>query len=312
MDEATMQERYDATRVLVTGASGFIGTHLCKRLANLGAEVHGVSRREQSEKGVLWWRGDLADADDASRVVQGVRPDYVFNLASVVAGARDMAMVQPAFEGNLASAVHLMVAAAEAGVTRFVQMGSQEEPAHGDVPASPYAAAKAAATAYAHMFHSLYRFPVVHLRVFMVYGPAQRDLTKLVPYSILETLHGKPPKIGSGTRQVDWIYVDDVVNACLTAGAAPDIDGESLDVGTGTSATIREVVEKIVEQINPELTPEFGAVADRQNEVVRVANPVRSDEQMGWAPKVDLDEGLRRTISWYRSQVDAGLIKAKG
>jgi len=132
MDEATMQERYDATRVLVTGASGFIGTHLCKRLANLGAEVHGVSRREQSEKGVLWWRGDLADADDASRVVQGVRPDYVFNLASVVAGARDMAMVQPAFEGNLASAVHLMVAAAEAGVTRFVQMGSQEEPAHGD------------------------------------------------------------------------------------------------------------------------------------------------------------------------------------
>lgn len=310
-DGDNMIERLAGTRVLVTGASGFIGGRLCMRLAEAGAEVTGLSRHPQPGGAIRWLACDVSDEAEVRKAVAEARPEIVYHLASHVAGARGAEWVAPTFHANLASTVYLMSAALEAGVSRFVQTGSQEEPdgAGGDtVPTSPYAAAKWAASAYARMFHALYDFPVVHLRVFMVYGPGQKDLKKLVPYTILEALAGRAPKIGSGTRRVDWVYVDDVVRAMLLAATAPGAAGKSVEIGTGVLTTVREVVEMAAAAANPAVVPEFGAAADRKMEVERAADPSPAKALLGWTPEVAVPEGLMRTAAWYRQALEEGRL----
>ena len=167
---------------------------------------------------------------------RNIRPDIIFHLASHVKGAPNLEHVLPTFHSNLQSTVNLLTLAAEKGCRRMVLTGSlaEPEPENGELfPSAPYAAAKWASSGYARMFHALYQLPVVIARVFMVYGPAQQDLTKLIPYVTLSLLRGETPKITSGGRLVDWIYVSDVVDGFVALGQAPGIDGATLDLGFG-------------------------------------------------------------------------------
>jgi UDP-glucose 4-epimerase len=296
-------------KILITGASGFIGSHLCRRLLERGAEIHGVSRNKHFDMAseIRWWQGDLADLETVRYLLGSIRPELIFHLASYVKGARDLSNVLPAFHSNLVSQVNLLAVACELGCERFISTGSMEEPARANshvAPSSPYAAAKWAASAYGRMFYTLYQFPVVLLRIFMVYGPAQRDLSKLIPYVVLSLLRGKPPQITSGSRKVDWIYIDDVVEALLAVARAPDIEGATIDIGTGNLASIRKVVQILVNLINPNIAPQFGALVDRRMEQEPVANMEDSRAKIGWIPKVTLNEGLKLTAKWYRSKLD--------
>lgn len=305
-----MEEYFRGRAVLITGASGFIGAALSRRLRALGATVHGVSRqpRNDGDGCDCWWRGNLAEIDDARRLMTAVRPATVFHLASHVTGVRDVALVPVTLRDNLVSAVHLLVAATETGCGRILLAGSLEEPdpaPGGSVPASPYAAAKFAASSYARMFHALYGTPVVLLRLFMVYGPGQADEKKLIPYVIRMLREGRAPELSSGRRRVDWIYVDDVVEACLAAARAPGVEGETLDVGSGTLASVRDVVERLVAETGSSARPRFGAFPDRPLEPERVADVARTRARIGWAPRVDLAEGLARTVAWYRKAEEA-------
>jgi len=292
------------TTVLVTGASGFIGSHLCRRLRAIRATLYAVSRSPQPDvPGIRWRRADIADAGAMKRVFAESKPDYVFHLASLVSGARDLAFVEPTFSANLLSTVNVLICAAETGCKRVILTGSLEEPLGETepVPCSPYAAAKFAATAYARMFHALYGIPVVMLRLFMVYGPAQRDLRKLVPYATLAMLRGERPKISSGTRLVDWIYVDDVVESMVRAAIADTTVGKLIDIGSGELVSIRDVVEKLAAIVNPAIAPEIGAITDRPLEQVRRANTTLAHDVLGWKRSVSLEDGLRRTVDWYRA-----------
>lgn len=299
-------------RILITGASGFIGSHLLRRLVEQGtAELHAISRRRQPGAGtaVRWWEGDLADQAQVRTLLSRIRPDVIFHLAGHVAGTRDLELVMPTFQSNLASTVYLLDAAARMGCRRFILTGSLEEPdaaRPGEVPASPYAAAKWAAGAYARMFHALFAFPVVVLRVFMVYGPAQRDERKLIPYVIHSLLSSEPPKLTSGMREVDWIYVDDVVDGFLAAAATAGIEGSTLDLGSGELAPIRMVVERLTDMINPQISPLYGAIADRPFEQIRIADAARTESMLGWRAQVPLNDGLARTVEWYRRRAGAG------
>ncbi len=305
---------FSGSRVLVTGGSGFIGSMLCERFCGLGATVFSVSRGTQSTPGscVSWRRGDLADSGFVDELFKSIKPDFVYHLASEVTGSRELNLVLPTMRGNLVSAVNILVAATGNHCRRIVMAGSLEEPDESEqaaIPCSPYAAAKWAASGYARMFHALYQTPVVLARLFMVYGPGQKDLRKLVPYVTLSLLQQEIPELASGTREVDWIYVKDVVNGLLLAGLTAGIDGTTVELGSGQLATIREVAETLRDIINPEIQPRFGALADRPMEQVRVARVKKTYEQLGWCPEYSLRQGLEGTVAYYRERLADGRIE---
>jgi len=307
---AEFAEAVAGRRVLVSGATGFIGWHLCEALAASGVEVHGVSRTARSKDlapGCTAWAVDLTDVDAVRGLVREVRPRLIYHLAGMVSARQDRELTLPMLHANLIGTVHLLLAASEIGCERMVSLGSSEEPvgaAGNDIALSPYAAAKAAGTLYARMFWNLYSLPVVVVRPFMTYGPRQEQ-TKLIPYTIRCLLRGEAPHLSSGSRVADFIYVLDVVRGLLRAGLRPGIEGKTIDLGTGTGTTVREVAELLVELSGSTARPVFGAVPDRPGERRQVADTEPARRYLGWAPLCSLREGLVQTVSWYRNAVVA-------
>jgi UDP-glucose 4-epimerase len=298
-----------STRVLVTGASGFLGAAVCRLLHSRGAEVHGVSRQPRADASsapsvARWWHCPLGELEFTRRLLSEIRPAYVFHLAGAVTGVRDLAAVLPTFEGNLAATVNLLTAAAEQSAPpRFVMAGSLEEPDDASQPpSSPYAASKLAAWQYARMFQWLYGLSVVVPRVFIVYGPGQEDPKKLIPYVVTSLLRNESPKLSSGTREIDWIYVDDAAEGLLAAAHARDVT-ERVDLGSGQLVTTRGLVERLAALVPSAGKPLFGALPDRPMEQVRVADVAKTTRLIGWSPRTPLDGGLRRTVDWLTARV---------
>jgi UDP-glucose 4-epimerase len=291
-------------RMLVTGGSGFIGLHLCRALLGAGYEVHALSRSEPkiSDSRLQWHQVDLTDSEATGRTFARIRPDLVWHLCSYAQGERDLSLVLPTFRGELETTVNVLSSATESGCSRLVMAGSLEESDPSDVPSSPYAAAKAASRTYAKMFHRLYGLPIVMTRIFMTYGPGQ-SAKKLIPHCIDTLLQGRPLKIASPSRKVDWLYVEDVVQGLLAVAAAPDLEGKSVDLGSGEMVEIREVVHRIQRLINPGASIEFASSPGRALEQVRCADSAKTYALTGWRPTSSLDAGLTRTVESYARTV---------
>lgn len=292
-------------RVLVTGARGFIGTRLCRRLVEQGAVVQAISSctAPPARIGIAWSRVDLADAAAVQRIVASSSPDVVFHLAGHVTGSHNIDAVQPTLIGNLLSTVHVLSAAAKAGAPRVVVAGSMREPEQSGTDTrfgSPYAVSKWAASGYARLFNELYELPVIVARLMMVYGPEQWDSTKLVPYVVTSLLEGRSPALTSGAARADWVYVDDVADGLL--GAATVADGQEVEIGSGQLTAVRTVVEEIASLVGPSVPLEFGTLPDRPFERARPARVEDARKLFGWVAKTSLEDGLRQTVDWYRAQ----------
>ncbi len=290
-------------RVLVTGATGFIGGHVVELLHHVGCEVHAVARRSGPTvpfgTPLTWHRADLTDAVATAEAVEAARPEVIVHLASLVKGARDADLLLPMFAANTASAVHLLDAARRFGVGRVLLAGSLEEPDEpGQPAASPYALSKSAAHLYGDHYRATTAVEVVNLQIFMVYGPAQLDEAKLIPYVIRSLQAGVAPSLSSGTRLVDWIYVGDVAEGIARASTG-EAATDPVPLGTGSPATVRDAVEMLVELASVDVEPHFGSVADRSREVEKVADIDTTRQLLGWVPAVDLREGLAATLRWY-------------
>ena len=288
--------------MLVTGATGFVGRHLVPRLGAAGARVYATTRAPRTTRvarsDVRWVPLDLTDDAALLDVVRTVQPDVVVHLGGRVSGAVDPHLVLPTFGTLLASSVALLSAVQDGDVGRLVLVGSTDEPCAGGTPASPYSAAKAAMTAYAKLYAEAFAAPVVCVRPSETFGPGQAP-TKLLPYTAAAVLRGERPRLTSGTRRGDWIYVDDVVDGLLTAARdAPD--GAEVDLGTGRLRSNREVVEGLLAALGTDIRPVWGALPDRPGEPERAADLTHTIDVLGWRPRVSLGEGLQRTADAAR------------
>lgn len=293
-------------RVLVTGASGFLGSHLSVRLRALGAEVHGVSRSDRSDSPgpTHWWRADIESMDELERLLATVRPTLIYHLSGVVNGAPLPDLLLPTYHSLLTTTVNLLAALTKRSCRRLILIGSLEEgdPTEGEAPpTSPYAAAKTSAREYVRMCHRLFNTPAVLLRTFMSYGPGQPEW-KIIPSTIRALFEGVSPALSSGRRRLDWVYVDDVVDAFVAAAVTPEIEGMTLDIGSGHLASIREVVQCLVGLVHTEIEPHFGELPDRLDRPPRAADVTYTLEHLGWQARTPLEEGLRLTVEAYRRQ----------
>src|SRR5690348_11933767 len=290
--------------VLVTGASGFIGSHLCSSLRNLRAEVHATSRAERKSPDLQWWQLNLAELGSVRKLFVDIHPDIIYHLSGHVTAAPDLSLALSTFESHVASTVNLLTVAAEMGCERFIMTGSLTEPQLSGaepIPSSPYAAAKWVSATYGRMFQALYQTPVVTVRPFMTYGPNQNP-AKLIPYVILTLVRGHIPKLASGEWQADWIYIDDVIRGILAATQVELLCQRTIDLGSGVTIPVRSVVDRVIGLMGSSVLPALGSMVDRPAEEVSAADTDYADKMLGWKPEITLDEGLSRTIDWYKQR----------
>jgi len=303
---------------LVTGGAGFIGSHLVEALAARGDRVRvvdslitGKRRNLDSVPGAEFIEGDLADVEVARRAVAGV--DFVLHQAAIPSVPRSVQDPIASNRANIDASVNVLVAARDAGVKRLVYAGSSSAygntptlPKQEDMPTaplSPYALQKLVAEQYAAMFTRLYGLETVTIRYFNVFGPRQDPSS---PYSGVISLfisalaEGRRPTIyGDGEQTRDFTYVANVVDGVLRACAAPGASGTVINVATGGRIslnalfrTLRDILGVRVEPIYAE--PRAGDVRDSQADITRART------LLGYEPTVSLEEGLRKTVEWYR------------
>ena len=295
--------------MLVTGARGFIASRLCQRLIGEGAHVCGLSTKAiEPEAGMSWRQIDLTDRSAVNTLIRGVQPEIVFHLAGHVTGSQNVEQVGPTLDQNLVSTINILATAVETVRCRVVLAGSMQEPAPDDpngVLCSPYAASKWACNGYARMFHGLYQLPVSIARPFMVYGPGQWDPAKLLPYVIASFLRGEAPRVSSGDRALDWVYVDDVVDGFLVVALSQFADGRTIDLGTGSLVTIREIIARVRGIVGETVDASFGSIPDRPFERPHFARVEETRHLIGWSASTSLDDGLREAVEWYRTRLAA-------
>lgn len=289
--------------VLVTGATGYIGSYLCEALLSLGAIVFGIGLTCHSSNilpGINYIEADLTHEEIViSRLLSDIRPKYIYHLAGLVNTRQDIEMIIPTIENNLMGSINLLIALTKVSCDRIVITGSSEASPKGHFPNSPYAASKLALMSYADMFTKLYKLPITVARPFMCFGPRQ-PVNKLVSYVILSLLKGQAPQLSSGERVCDLIYIKDIIRGLLWMVLKEGSVGQVLDLGMGVGLTIEDIAKLIIKLTNSPLSPEFGVVADRIGEFPQIANLSDTTAIIGWKPLWTLNEAVLETIDWYR------------
>ncbi|HKZ70005.1 MAG TPA: NAD-dependent epimerase/dehydratase family protein [Anaerolineales bacterium] len=281
---------------MITGATGFIGRALVKRLIAEGAAVTALGREKAGRglgnglpAGVEVIEVDLRYAAGIKRAVDSVAPTLVVHLAAV--GVTDPFLpVAEAVRGNVETTINLLKAVA--GRCRVLTARTP-----GEIECiNPYAASKAAAWQFCKMFQRTEGWPIVGVMLFQTYGPGQPVRTVLGA-ALKAARAGENFPTTSGEQLRDWIYIDDVVDGILASARAENVEGESIELGTGIGTPVREVVARIF-KLAGKGQPLIGALPQRPGEAPKqIADAARTERLIGWRAKVGIDEGLRRLTS---------------
>ncbi|MBX7074691.1 MAG: SDR family oxidoreductase [Pirellulales bacterium] len=308
--------------VLVTGGAGFIGSHLAGALVERGDRVRVLDnlctgkRANLSawEKDIEFIEGDLVDAEAVGRAVRGV--DCVFHQAALASVPRSIERPLDTHQACVTGTVMLLDQARRAGVRRLVYAASSS--AYGnqpfaskreiDLPAplSPYGAAKLASEFYCQSFTAAYGFETVAIRYFNVFGPRQdanSPYSAVIPLFVTALLEGRPPTIhGDGLQSRDFTFVGNVVHGNLLAADAPQASGRVVNVAMGHSVTLLDLLARLQRLLGTNITPHFEAprVGDVRESL---ADITLAREYLGYEPQVSFDDGLARSIDYYRATV---------
>jgi dTDP-glucose 4,6-dehydratase len=318
--------------VLVTGAGGFIGSHLVETLVKQGARVRAFVRyNSRNDAGLLKMlapdllaqveviAGDLRDLPAIQAAMRGV--SHVFHLGALIAIPYSYLHPAEVVEANVIGTLNMLLAARELGVERLVHTSTSEvygtalrvpiDESHPLQGQSPYSASKIGADKLAESFYLSYNLPVVTLRPFNTFGPRQ-SARAVIPALITQALTQSTIRLGNLEARRDFTYVSDTVAGFLRIAQTPGVEGQTLNLGTGVEIRIGDLAEKIFaladHPIQIEVDP--ARLRPEKSEVQRLISDNRlALQKIGWSPQVSLDEGLRRTFEWIKGHQD---LYAKG
>lgn len=313
--------------VLVTGAGGFIGSHLAERLVGEGARVRAFVRyNSRNDPGLLGLlpraqlesleivAGDLRDSEAMRSASRGV--DTIFHLGALIAIPYSYVHPREVVEVNILGTLNVLMAARELGVRRVVHTSTSEvygtaqyvpidehHPLQGQ---SPYSASKIGADKVVESFVRSFELPVATLRPFNTYGPRQ-SARAVIPTIITQALTQEEIRLGLLTPKRDFTFVTDTVEALLCMASVDGAAGQEINIGSGAFITIGELLDKVLHLVGRDLPviTENQRLRPAQSEVMALlADNRKAHDVLGWQPAISLDEGLSRTIEWIGSNLD--------
>jgi len=313
-------------KVVVTGAAGFIGSHLTERLLALGADITAFVRyNSRNDAGLLELLGerrrDIRIVSGEIRELETVRKvtkdaDIIFHLAALVGIPYSYVHPNEVIEVNTIGTLNVLTAAKDWGVRKLLVTSTSEvygtalsvpiNEGHPKQPQSPYAASKIAADAIALSFHHAFDLPVTVVRPFNTFGPRQSDRA-IIPTLISQALTKRVLEIGNKTPTRDYTYVSDTVEGFIQLAESDKCLGEEVNLGSGREISIGDLAEKIASLCGREI--EIRQTTERfrpaKSEVQRLlADASKARELVGWTPRVEFDQGLRNTLDWISRNLE--------
>jgi CDP-glucose 4,6-dehydratase len=312
-------------RTLVTGARGFAASWLAKALLESGAEVSSLDVEGRSPTGLDLQGiagdvndvvGDLRDYDAALGLLRDSKVDSVFHLAAqAIVGDANTSPI-PTFQTNIEGTWVLLEACRQAGVELVVvassdkAYGPHETLPYTEVsalqPVFPYDVSKAATDLIARSYWHTFKLPVAVTRFANLYGGGDRNFSRLIPETVTAVLDGRRPVIRSdGSPERDFLHVEDAARAYLAVAEALSegkAGGEAFNAGWGRPHPVREVIDLICELGPHDVEPDYQGAGNPSGEIDRqYLDSTKIREEVGWEPKVDLREGIQRTLDWYEA-----------
>jgi dTDP-glucose 4,6-dehydratase len=310
-------------RVAVTGAGGFIGSHLVEALVAAGADVSAIVRyNSRSDDGNLGFlppdvreavtihRIDLTDIDASRRALSGA--DIVFNLAAYIGIPYSYVSPQDTVTNNMATTMTVLLLARENAIGKVMQTSTSEvygsarivpiPETHPLQPQSPYSASKIATDSVALSFHYSYNIPLVIVRPFNTYGPRQ-SARAVIPSVAAQALAGSEIRVGAVDTTRDFNYVGDTVRGFMMCAASDQAVGEVINIGSGQEISIAHTIDEIVKIAgrNARVVRDEARIRPEKSEVTRLwADISKARSVLGYEPEVSLREGLERTVAWIR------------
>lgn len=303
-------------RVLVTGGAGFIGSHLTRRLVDLGADVAVLTKYESVVDNVrlatLWDRILMIEADlrnlDSLQGLKELKPEIVFHLAAYNHVGGSFRNYTEALECNGNGTANLLNAYQD--YERFVYVSSSEVYGAQTVPfietkipqpVSPYAIGKYTGELYCRMMMTEMGYPISILRPFNAFGPYQSSRA-VIAEIILKCLANNPVRATEGTQTREFNFVENLVDGILSGATTDNAIGEVINIGAAEEISIRNLIETIKEATESSSELQFGALPPRPTEIPRMrCDNQRAKDILGWAPEVDFRVGLEITVDWFRT-----------
>lgn len=307
--------------VLVTGATGFMGSNLVRRLVALGCRPHVLVHPESA-----WWRltdlrgelhvhvADLSEAERLREIIAEVRPQTIYHLATYGAYPRQQTDVERVLRTDVLGTWHLLRACLEVDFRLLVNTGTSSEYGRKTRPmseedsldpTSEYGVAKVAQTMLCRHIARTTGRPIVTIRPFSVYGPFEEPI-RLFPTLISRCLSGRPLQMVGAALTRDFVYVDDAIGAYLLVDRLSAHGGEVFNIGTGVPSSMRDTVEAVMRATQATVPVEWGGFAARSGDPeCWVGDCSKANRLLGWSSRVGLEEGVRRMVDWFKAYYGA-------
>jgi NAD dependent epimerase/dehydratase len=324
----SVPDSWSGRQVLITGAGGFIGSHLAELLARAGANVRAFVRYTsrgdhgwledadpEAAKAIEVFRGDLANPEAVTNAMRGC--EVVFHLGALIPIPYSYRHPREFVTTNVEGTLNVLEAARRAEPARIVHTSTSEvygtaqtvpiDERHRLHPQSPYAASKVAADQLALSFQRSFGTPVVVARPFNTYGPRQ-SARAVIPTIVTQALSQDVVELGATSPTRDFLYVEDTARGIVRCAEAHGVEGEVINLGTGTEVSIGELAERVMRLLGRDVPVALDQdrLRPQDSEVERlVADTTKAKDLLGWEPSVELDEGLQRTIDWVTRSLDA-------